>query len=366
MDDSFGSTARVSPARRKGSFSQHVDPSDEAGRDGSYNVIKKERRSKSASATDEESIMPLRNDAAVAGKSGWERLVCLLEGERDENARLRERISQLEAENAELKQARPQLHAATSPLSPTLAPPRSSTADSYHTAARRSPSPLPQPRTRSPPQPTPDDSLAEDSFLARAEDTPVGWPLESVQSARSVLSEERIVSHAEMLTCTTSRERRTRGVSGSGDVSVLSDTSRVRATSCGTRVEHNGEASIIVDNVSGAVVGGGRRRPRDAPATTDAVERLRAALSPQTPQVVVDKLVDAMAAELLRQMPDLPIRKMGPSLYTLDTPMKRYKLAVHSGVLVVRLGGGYESVLTFLEKRAAVMNKRILRGAYRT
>ena len=125
--------------------------------------------------------------------------------------------------------------------------------------------------------------------------------------------------------------------------------------------EENADSSFVRD-VGGGLVGGGRRKVTDPfPGVSDPAEKLRRALVPRTPEAVTHRVVDSMMAELKARVPSLPIAKISDSVYTIDTPSKKYKVAVHSSALVVRVGCGYESILTFLEKRAKVMNQRILK-----
>ncbi|KAJ9467462.1 hypothetical protein DIPPA_14146 [Diplonema papillatum] len=88
---------------------------------------------------------------------------------------------------------------------------------------------------------------------------------------------------------------------------------------------------------------------------TDPIARLHKALvRPPSPQAT-EHVVDSMMQELAGSMPFLPIAKVSRCCYTIDRPGKTYKMAVHSGSLVIRVGCGYEDVVTFLEKRAKLM-----------
>eukprot|EP01064_Diplonema_japonicum_P016763 TRINITY_DN24796_c0_g1_i1.p1 TRINITY_DN24796_c0_g1~~TRINITY_DN24796_c0_g1_i1.p1 ORF type:complete len:187 (+),score=37.47 TRINITY_DN24796_c0_g1_i1:59-562(+) len=107
-------------------------------------------------------------------------------------------------------------------------------------------------------------------------------------------------------------------------------------------------------HTGGAVVG----QPVQRPSGTDSMSRLRRSLIPQPSAGALEKLTDSMMKELAATLPFLPIKKVSSQVYTLDTPHKKHKVTVHSGALVVRLGCGYEDVLTFLEKRAKIVRSR--------
>eukprot|EP01059_Diplonema_ambulator_P018581 TRINITY_DN31025_c0_g1_i1.p2 TRINITY_DN31025_c0_g1~~TRINITY_DN31025_c0_g1_i1.p2 ORF type:complete len:210 (+),score=43.23 TRINITY_DN31025_c0_g1_i1:51-632(+) len=92
---------------------------------------------------------------------------------------------------------------------------------------------------------------------------------------------------------------------------------------------------------------------------SDSMRRLKRSLVPLPSPTAMERLTDSMMAELAATVPFLPIKKIAPQIYTLDTPYKKHKVTVHSGSLVVRLGCGYEDVLTFLEKRAKIVRPRV-------
>ena len=83
------------------------------------------------------------------------------------------------------------------------------------------------------------------------------------------------------------------------------------------------------------------------------INRLRRTLNPPPSNRNKDLLVQSMVDELRNKL-GYHIKKVSPSTYTLGTSSKHYILAVHSGRLVVRIGCGYEDIISFLDRRSKV------------
>lgn len=89
------------------------------------------------------------------------------------------------------------------------------------------------------------------------------------------------------------------------------------------------------------------------------IHRMIRALSPPPTASQLGRLVDAMVRELLRNLQErgveLPLRRAGPCAYTLHG--RRLNLSVVSDRLVVKVGGGHQDLLEYLQKAKGLRSR---------